>query len=250
MNGQRQNGTTDGTAGDRTQPGTATDGADSAAHARREPELAAPTTAPAGTPHIAALVLAAGTSSRMGTTNKLLAAVDGVPMVARAVDAALGSRAASVTVVVGHQGGAVAAALAGRSVRIVYNPDHAQGMSTSLRCGIAALPAAAQAVVVLLGDMPRVGAAHVDRLIAAFDPADPAIVVPERDGRRGNPVLWPRDLFAAMQAIEGDRGARGLIEGHAQRVRRVACDDDGIFFDIDTPADLDGTATPVTQQSR
>ncbi|HRP98269.1 MAG TPA: XdhC family protein [Rhodocyclaceae bacterium] len=208
----------------------------------------APSPPPGCTPHVAALVLAAGMSSRMGAANKLLAAVDGVPMVARAVDAALASRAASVTVVVGHEGDAVAAALAGRAVRIVRNPDYAQGMSTSLRCGLAALPAAAQAVVVLLGDMPRVGAGHVDRLIAAFDPAEPAIIVPEHGGRRGNPVLWPRDLFAAMQAIEGDRGARGLIEAHATRVRRVACDDDGIFFDVDTPADLAGVAAPVVRQ--
>lgn len=206
--------------------------------------------APAGTPHIAALVLAAGMSSRMGAANKLLAPVDGVPMVVRAVDAALASRAASVTVVVGHEGDAVAAALAGRAAHIARNPDYARGMSTSLRCGIAAVPETAQAVVVMLGDMPRIGAEHVDRLIAAFDPADPAIIVPERDGRRGNPVLWPRDLFAAMQAIEGDRGARELIAAHAHRVRRVACDDDGIFFDVDTPADLAGTLAPVTQASR
>lgn len=207
----------------------------------------APSTNSTGAAHVAALVLAAGTSSRMGATNKLLAPIDGVPMVARAVDAALASRAASVTVVVGHEGDAVAATLAGRAVRIVHNPHYAQGMSTSLRCGIAAVPETAQAVVVLLGDMPRVGAALVDRLIAAFDPADPAIVVPERDGRRGNPVLWPRELFAAMQAIEGDRGARELIAAHANRVRRVACDDDGIFFDVDTPADLAGASAPVTQ---
>lgn len=203
-----------------------------------------------GTAHIAALVLAAGRSSRMGAVNKLLAAVDGVPLVAHAVDAALASRATSVTVVVGHQGDEVAAALAGRQVHFVRNPDHAQGLSTSLRCGVAALPAATQAVVVLLGDMPRIGAAHVDRLIAAFDPANPTIVVPTHAGRRGNPVLWPRALFAAMQAIEGDRGARDLLAQHAPRVRRIACDDDGIFFDVDTPADLASVTTQAGQLPR
>ena len=188
--------------------------------------------------HVAALVLAAGTSSRMGHANKLLTEVDGVAMVVRAVNAALASRAASVTVVTGHQSEAVEAALAGRRVTCVRNPDFGAGLSTSLRCGVAALPQSAAATVVLLGDMPWITAGHVDRIIEAFDPADPAIVVPERDGRRGNPILWPREFFAPMQAIEGDRGARGLLERHTERIRRVSIDDDAIFIDIDSPEEL------------
>lgn len=195
-------------------------------------------------PVVAALVLAAGQSSRMGGGNKLLAEVGGVPMVLRATNAALASRATSVTVVTGHQAEAVEAALAGRKLAIVRNPDHGQGMSTSLRCGLAALPADAQAVVVLLGDMPRITAGHVDRLIDAFDPRRPAIVVPEKEGRRGNPVLWPREFFPAMSAIAGDRGARDLLELHADRVQRIGMDDDAIFFDIDLPGDLAGAGTP------
>ena len=188
--------------------------------------------------HVAALVLAAGTSSRMGHANKLLTEVDGVAMVVRAVNAALASRAASVTVVTGHQAEAVEAALAGRRITCVHNPDFGAGLSTSLRCGVAALPQSAAAMVVLLGDMPWITAGHVDRIIDAFDSADPAIVVPERDGRRGNPILWPREFFAPMQTIEGDRGARGLLERHTERIRRVSIDDDAIFIDIDSPEEL------------
>ncbi len=189
-------------------------------------------------PQVAALVLAAGTSSRMGTDNKLLIEVDGVAMVVRAVNAALASRVASVTVVTGHEAEAVEAALAGRPVRIVRNPQFGDGLASSLRRGLAALPAEAEAVVVLLGDMPWIRADHVDRVLDGFDPAAPAIVVPEHAGRRGNPVLWPRAYFPEMEAIEGDRGARGLLERHADRIRRVAIDDDAIFIDVDSPGDL------------
>lgn len=197
-------------------------------------------TAPAAAPgpRIAALVLAAGRSSRMGADNKLLAEVDGIPMALRAVNAARASRAAGVVAVVGHQAAEVGAMLCGSGATIVDNPDYAQGMSASLRRGIAALPADVDAVLVVLGDMPRITAAHLDRLIAAFDPADPAIVVPERDGRRGNPILWPREFFAAMCALTGDQGARGLLERYPERIRRVAIDDEAIFLDVDRPEDL------------
>ncbi len=193
---------------------------------------------PAGAPNVAALVLAAGQSSRMGGANKLLAEVDGVPMLLRAVNAALASQAASVTVVLGHEAERAEALLAGRRMTLVRNPDYAQGMSTSLRAGIAALPAEAEAAVVLLADMPRISAAHVDRLIDAFDAKQPSIVVPQRDGRRGNPILWPREFFARMQTVSGDRGARGLLDEHPQRIRSVGMDDDAIHADVDTPENL------------
>ena len=196
---------------------------------------------PAGTANVAALVLAAGQSSRMGGTNKLLAGVDGVPMLLRAVNAALASKASSVTVVLGHEAERAEALLAGRRVNFVRNPDFAEGMSTSLRAGIAALPAEAEAAVVLLADMPRVSAVHVDRLIDAFEAQRPAIVVPQRNGRRGNPILWPRAFFAAMQNVAGDQGARGVLEANAGRIRFVDIDDDAIHADVDTPDDLHGS---------
>lgn len=196
---------------------------------------------PAGAANIAALVLAAGQSSRMGGTNKLLAEVGGVPMVLRAVNAALASKAASVTVVLGHEAEKVEALLAGRKVNIVRNADFAQGMSTSLRAGIRALPPEAEAAVVLLADMPRVSAVHVDRLIDAFEAQRPAIVVPRRNGQRGNPILWPRAFFAAMQNVAGDQGARGVLEANAACIRFVDMDDYAIHADVDTPEDLHGS---------
>ncbi|MCC7312617.1 MAG: molybdopterin-binding/glycosyltransferase family 2 protein [Sulfuritalea sp.] len=194
--------------------------------------------APAGR-KVAALVLAAGSSRRMGGANKLLQPVGGIAMLRRAVNAALASRCTSVLVVTGADADAAQACLAGLEVRFVHNPDHASGMASSLRCGLAALPADADAAVVLLADMPWIDGGHVDRLLAAFDPRQPKIVAPVKEGRRGNPILWPREYFAEMMAVEGDVGAREVLQRHASQVEAVAFDDDAIFADVDTPAALD-----------
>jgi len=197
-----------------------------------------PQRAPAGR-KVAALVLAAGSSRRMGGANKLLQPVGGIAMLRRAVNAALASRCTSVLVVTGADAGAAQACLAGLEVQFAHNPDHASGMASSLRCGLAALPADADAAMVLLADMPWIDGGHVDRLLAAFDPRQPKIVAPVKEGRRGNPILWPRKFFAEMMAVEGDIGAREVLQRHASQVEAVAFDDDAIFADVDTPAALD-----------
>ncbi|MDP2824803.1 MAG: NTP transferase domain-containing protein [Sulfuritalea sp.] len=187
---------------------------------------------------VAALVLAAGSSRRMGGDNKLLHAVGGVPMLRRAANAALASRCASVVVVTGFAADAVRESLAGLDLEFVHNPAHDTGMASSLRCGLQALADDVDAVVVVLGDMPRIDGGHIDRLIAAFDPQQPKIVVPMKDGRRGNPILWPRAFFAEMQTVVGDVGARELLQRHAAQIETVAFDDEAIFADVDTPAAL------------
>jgi molybdenum cofactor cytidylyltransferase len=185
---------------------------------------------------IAAIVLAAGRSTRMGAGNKLLADVAGKPMVRHAVEAALESQARPVLVVTGHQADDVRAALAGLDVTFVANPDFAQGLSSSLKAGIRAIPADATGSLVLLGDMPRIGAPHLDAMIAAFaSDASLPIVVPVHEGRRGNPVLWPADLFSEMLALEGDAGARSLLARHAHRVREIDLGTDAVLMDVDTP---------------
>jgi molybdenum cofactor cytidylyltransferase len=188
---------------------------------------------------IAAVVLAAGRSTRMGQANKLLADIDGRPMVRRVAEAAVASRADPVIVVTGHMGAEVSEALAGMAVTLVPNPDYATGLASSLKTGIRTVPQACDGALVLLGDMPRIAPEHIDRLIAAFawDAAAP-IVVPVRAGRQGNPVLWPADLFPELLRLEGDRGARGLIAAHADRVVETDLRTDAIFADIDTPGAL------------
>ena len=187
---------------------------------------------------VAAVVLAAGTSSRMRGTNKLLAELDGKPVVAHAVDAALASRAANVVVVTGHQAARVRDALAGRDVAFAHNRYFARGLSSSLRCGLRALDPVISGALICLGDMPWVSRADLDALIAAFARGDAPICVPTRAGRRGNPVLWPARHFAALRALQGDVGARGLLRRHAREVVRVAMRGAGITRDVDTPDDL------------
>jgi molybdenum cofactor cytidylyltransferase len=171
---------------------------------------------------VAALVLAAGQSRRMGGTNKLLATIGGKPLVRLAVEAALASQATSVTVVTGHDAGAVEAALAGLAVAFAHNPNYAAGLSTSLRAGLGALPTGVDGVVVMLADMPDVGPAVIDRLIGAFRPDNFAeIVVPVWEGQRGNPVLWGARLFGRLAAIEGDTGGRALIGASPESVVEI-----------------------------
>jgi molybdenum cofactor cytidylyltransferase len=185
-------------------------------------------------PNIAALVLAAGQGRRMGGPNKLLAEIGGRSLVRTVVDAAAASRAASVTVVTGHRRQEVEQALAGTVVRLVHNPDYAEGLSTSLRQGVASLGDDIDGVVVMLADMPMVTSAILDRLIGAFDPsADRLVVVPTHLGKRGNPVLWSRASFAELCAIEGDTGARHLIGAHADAVVEVEIGPE-VALDLDT----------------
>jgi molybdenum cofactor cytidylyltransferase len=190
--------------------------------------------------NIAALVLAAGRSSRMGGPNKLLAEIGGRPLVRIVAEAALASRARPVIVVTGHQRERVEAALDGLPVRFVHNPDFADGLGTSLKAGIGALPAEADGVIVCLGDMPQVDAALIDRLIGAFDPDKGALaVVPTIDGMRGNPVVWSRRFFPDLMAVEGDVGARHLIGRYPEAVAEVPLTGRAALTDIDTPEALE-----------
>ncbi len=206
---------------------------------RAEAKPPAPQEKPQG-PRIGALLLAAGQSRRMGGPNKLLAEIDGVPMVARVAQRLLASRARPIIAVLGNKADEVDAALGKLPVERVRNPDFADGLSTSLKRGIAALPSDLDGTLVCLGDMPLVTGRHIDRLIAAFNPLEGrAIIVPTRHGKRGNPVLWARHFFPEMAQIAGDVGARHLIGEHAELVAEVEMDDDAILVDIDTPEALD-----------
>ena len=187
-------------------------------------------------PCIAAIVLAAGRSTRMGVENKLLVEIAGTAMVRRVVEAVLASRARPVLVVTGHQAADVAAAVAGLAVMLVANPDYATGLSSSLKAGVKALPQPCDGVLVVLGDMPQIGAEHLDRLVAAFAPD--TIVVPVHAGQRGNPVLWPAKYFPELLQLEGDAGAKRLIAAHEEHVCEVDLETDAIFVDVDTPAEL------------
>jgi molybdenum cofactor cytidylyltransferase len=190
--------------------------------------------------NIAAIILAAGRSTRMGGPNKLLAELDGKKLVRIATEQALASKASEVIVVTGHQAALVEQALEGLKVKFVRNPDFAGGLASSVKAGIAAVPAGADGAIVCLGDMPLIDANLIDRLIESFAPdRGNLIVVPVADGRRGNPVLWSRRFFSELMTLDGDIGARHLIARHAEAVAEVPVEGDGAFLDIDTPQALE-----------
>ena len=188
---------------------------------------------------VGAVLLAAGQSRRMGRLNKMLVEVNGEAMIVHAARALIASRADPVVVVLGHEPDRVRSVLAGLNLSFVYNPDFAEGLSTSLRSGLEALPPEVNAAVVALGDMPGVTPGDIDALIDAFDPDSGAtICVPTHDGKRGNPVLWARRYFAEMATVSGDVGARHLIGANADQLLEVPRASPGILTDLDTPEAL------------
>jgi molybdenum cofactor cytidylyltransferase len=181
----------------------------------------------------AAIVLAAGRAARMGE-NKLVAEIGGKAIVRRAAEAAVASKASPVIVVTGHERERVEAALAGLGVVVIHNASYADGMSTSLKAGLAALPPEIEAVAILLGDMPEVDGGLIDKLATALDPAaGKLIAIPAREGRQGNPVVWARALFNELATVEGDHGAKSLITAHRGAVAEVPAGA-GAFTDVDT----------------
>ena len=190
-------------------------------------------------------MLAAGQSSRYRAgggeaATKLIETLGGRPIVRLAAEAALDSRARPVVVVTGHARSAVEAALTGLDLALAYNADYGTGLASSLRVGLAAMPADVAGALILLGDMPWIEARLIDAVIEAFLASRDALAAaPTRAGRRGNPVLLGRGLFEAAMRLEGDEGARRLIGalGPGELVE-VEAPDAGATIDIDTPQDL------------
>ncbi len=189
---------------------------------------------------VAAIVLGAGTASRWRAADgesratKLVAELNGTPLVRHVVDAALASQARPIFVVTGHAQEAVRAALANCDVTFVHNPHYATGLASSLRVGLSALPDDVQGVLVLLGDMPLVSAATLNQLIDAFVAEQPDAVVPLYQGQRGNPALLGRSLFQKALTMTGDAGARALIAS-AAHVVETPIHDASVLVDLDTP---------------
>jgi molybdenum cofactor cytidylyltransferase len=195
------------------------------------------TDAPAGRPFVSAVLLAAGASRRMGGRDKLLEPVDGAPQIARAARALAASRADETLVVLGPGDDARRAALSGLGLRVVENLSAAEGMAASIRAGLEALDPRADAVILALADMPDVGAEHVDRLIAAFDPAEGRAIcrAATETGAPGHPVLFGRRFFETLGLLEGDAGARAVLAEHADLVELVPTPGEAAAVDLDTP---------------
>ena len=193
---------------------------------------------PASRPfRLGAIVLAAGGSSRMGTSKQLLQ-VGGISLVARAVDAALGSGAAPVAVVLGANAEKVHAEVAGRPILAAHNPDWATGIASSIRVGIAALlgaEPALDAVVVAPCDQPALSSGVISRL-ADIHRSTGQVAAARYDGRNGAPAVFGRDHFSALSSLSGDEGARRILNSDPGRV--ASLDLPALGADLDTPADF------------
>jgi molybdenum cofactor cytidylyltransferase len=194
---------------------------------------------------VGAIVLAAGQSSRFraaGSSDptKLVAKLDGKPIVRRVAEAALSTKVGPVVVVTGYARDVVEAAVANLEVSFAFNPNFASGLASSLIVGLLATPRDVAGVLVLLGDMPLITPLLADALIEAFLAHEGALAaVPLTQGQRGNPVLLGRGLFGAAMRLEGDEGARKLIGALNKReLVEVEASDMGVTFDVDTPQDL------------
>lgn len=187
---------------------------------------------------IAALILAAGRSTRMGA-NKLLEVLHEKPLVRHVADAARASNVNEIIVVTGHEREKIEAALFDANILFVHNPDYAEGLSTSLNAGLSALPKDCDGAVILLGDMPLVTADIINALItaASHDTAKCA-VVPVVKGEWGNPVLLMRKSFADVGALTGDAGARKYLISYRDSVLEVPVNDPSVLIDLDTPEAL------------
>jgi len=201
-----------------------------------------PRAVPQQNPQVAALLLAAGSSSRFGKQNKLLALWRGKPLVQHALTSILQSSVEKTTIVTGYQPGLVSEAINtvenNKALTIVHNDAHSTGMASSLKAGVSAL-IESDAIVVCLGDMPDVDAGVIDSLIDAFrENSEKALYIPTNAGQRGNPVLIARRLFDSVLGLDGDTGARVLAKQFPDTVLEVEVGSIGVELDVDRQEDL------------
>ena len=189
----------------------------------------------------AGIIMAAGMSSRMGRPKQLLQ-VGSKALTAWVVEACLASELDRIVLVLGREADRVRSALnidpADSRIKIVINDRYRQGMSTSLRAGLAAVKDEYPAVMFLLGDQPFIEADVINHLFDRFRQSDKDICVPVHRGRRGNPVIFGRDWYAELMGLSGDWGARHIISNHPDRVLAVEIDSPLFFFDIDRQEDI------------
>src|SRR5579883_111290 len=195
---------------------------------------------------VAAIILAAGSSSRMGAgRHKLLLPLAGRPVLAHVLDAGLASSARPLILVLGHQADAVRAQVASYlthpAITIVENHDYLQGMSTSMRAGLEVLMTQARdagiqarGAIILLGDQPLVTPQIIDALISRQQETGKRIVAPLYEGKRGNPTLFAASLFPELLIVTGDEGGRGVLARHREEVATVEVGNTMANYDVDT----------------
>ena len=153
------------------------------------------------------------------------------------MDTALASSLHRVVVVLGHSADRLASLLSNRSVTVVINGEHRDGQASSLKAGLRGLTPESDAALFLLGDQPLVSPETIDGIVAAYQRTNAPIIVPIYGGKRGNPVLFGRELFPLIEDLKGDTGARGILAGHPDMLFSLPVADPKILFDVDTEED-------------
>ena len=182
---------------------------------------------------VAGIILAAGGSTRMGGQNKLLQMVDGTSLVQKVVRSALNSNIESVYVILGYQAALIRQCISNKSVNWVENSDWSRGMASSIKSGIEALNTDYDGAMILLGDMPFIEPITINQLLALYQKKK--IVVPVKNGRQGNPVLFSSSFFADLKLLGRDKGAKPIIKKNPDSVIIANVLTDTIFHDLDTP---------------
>ena len=190
---------------------------------------------------ISAIVLAAGRSTRMGR-NKLILPLDGKPVLQRVLDALKHSKVDETVVVLGGGADEVRRSVDLEGTKVVVNRRYSEGMSASIKAGLARMDRSADAAIIVLGDQPFLSAAVVDSLIKAFLTEGAPVVLPVYMGKRRNPVLFARSVFPEIMRIRGDRGAKSVVESHGDNILEVKVEDAGVAMDVDTPSDYERAA--------
>lgn len=195
----------------------------------------------AGISDVSAVVLAAGQSERMGEPKQLLR-LGGYTVIERVLASVRSAGVGEVVLVLGASAEAIQTQIpvtALEGVKVVVNNDYAQGMSSSLRSGLGTVGDSMAGALIVLADQPLVRAATIERIIGAYRDSRAEIVVPYYGGRRGNPVLLNRPVFAEAMALEGDTGCRAIFGNHAGAILEVTVDDEGVLLDLDSPEDYE-----------
>ena len=193
---------------------------------------------------IHAVLLAAGRSERMGRNNKLLLNVDGIPLVRKSAINILNSNVTSMTVVTGFDENKIVNALNGLNVNFVKNINFREGLSSSLKAGLANITPTPSAVIICLADMPKIQPEHINQLIENFDPLKGwEICIPTNNGKRGNPVIIGSRFFPYIFETSGDFGAKQVMKQHSDKIVEVEIGTSDIHFDIDTQDEYDNFTT-------
>src|SRR5271155_2389659 len=189
-------------------------------------------------PRIGAVILAAGTSSRMGEAKQLLRLGEAT-VLNQVVNNVCGSSVDEIVIVLGHQAETIKQSIATESLKVVVNESYRQGMGTSLRAGLSALPSEVDATLIVLADQPFVRSATFDQIIDHYQQSNAQIVIPMHKGFRGNPVLLDRSVFPEVMALTGDIGCRAIFGNHLEGIAKVPVEDVGILLDLDSKEDFE-----------